>query len=77
MQDLQLRSGIVERDDDPDWDDLLFLAKLIWRILHNINRMCFIFGGSVEFPITDITDTRLDQNTLEQLPEATHSKYGE
>lgn len=59
-------------DSPPDWNDLLFLAKIIPRILHNINRVCYIFGGPVQFPITDITDTRVNKYSLGQLRQADH-----
>lgn len=54
----------------PDWQDLLFLAKLIPKILHNINRVCYIFGGVVQFPISDITHTRISRYSLAQLRQA-------
>lgn len=62
----------LSTEEDPDWNDLLFLAKLIPRILHNINRICYIFGGPVQYPIADITETRISQNTLAQLRQADH-----
>lgn len=51
---------------------MLFLAKLIPRILHNINRVCYIFGGPVQFPINDITETKINQYSLAQLRQADH-----
>lgn len=62
----------LSTDEEPDWKDLLFLAKLIPRILHNINRVCYVFGGAVQFPINDITETRISQYTLAQLRQADH-----
>lgn len=58
--------------DEPDWHSLLFLAQLIPRILHNINRVCYIFGGTVQFPISDITHTRISRYSLAQLRQADH-----
>lgn len=55
---------------DPNWNDLIFLAKLIPRILHNINRVCYIFGGHVQFPLHDITHTRISRLSLAQLRQA-------
>ncbi|XP_017462236.1 PREDICTED: GMP synthase [glutamine-hydrolyzing] [Rhagoletis zephyria] len=55
---------------EPNWNDLLFLAKLIPRILHNVNRVCFIFGDLVQYQITDITHTTLNNYVLNQLREA-------
>lgn len=58
--------------EEPDWQSLLFLAKLIPRILHNINRVCYVFGGTVQFPITDITHTLINRYSLAQLRQADH-----
>ncbi|XP_050339047.1 GMP synthase [glutamine-hydrolyzing]-like isoform X1 [Bactrocera neohumeralis] len=55
---------------EPNWNDLIFLAKLIPRILHNINCVCYVFGGPVQYEITDITHTTLNEYVLEQLREA-------
>lgn len=48
----------------------MFLARLIPRILHNVNRVCYIFGGHVQHQITDITYTRISRYTLAQLRQA-------
>jgi GMP synthase (glutamine-hydrolysing) len=57
-------------DESSNWTDKIFLAKLIPRILHNVNRVCYIFGGSVVFPITDITHTLLSKYVLSQVRQA-------
>jgi len=44
---------------DPDWEDLLYFAKIIPRVCHNINRICYIFGGPVEHPVMEVTPTCL------------------
>lgn len=62
----------LSSEEAPDWNDLLFLAKLIPRILHNINRVCYIFGGPVMYPISDVTDTRISAYSLAQLRQADH-----
>lgn len=62
----------MSTETTPDWDDMLFLAKLIPRILHNVNRVCYIFGGPVQYPISDITDTKINKYTLAQLRQADH-----
>lgn len=62
----------LSTEEDPDWKDLLFLAKLIPRILHNINRVCYIFSGPVQYPISDITETRISRYSLAQLRQADH-----
>ena len=53
-----------------DWDDLLFLARLIPRVCHNVNRVCYIFGPIVQHPITDITPTHLTSNVIATLRQA-------
>lgn len=60
----------ISSGTEPNWKDMCFLAKIIPRILHNVNRVCYIFGGHVQHPLTDITHTNLCKYTLEQLREA-------
>ncbi|KAL9928286.1 GMP synthase burgundy isoform 1-T1 [Glossina fuscipes fuscipes] len=55
---------------EPNWDDMMFLAKLIPRILHNVNRVCYIFGEPVQYQITDITHTTLNNYIIKQLRQA-------
>lgn len=50
----------------------MFLAKIIPRILHNVNRVCYVFGGHVLHQITDITHTRISKYTISQLRQADH-----
>lgn len=57
----------ISSERDPDWDDMIFLAKLIPRICHNINRVCYIFGGIVKEFIPDLTPTYLTSNVLSTL----------
>lgn len=49
---------------------MMFLAKLIPRILHNVNRVCYIFGDAVKYPVQDITHTLLTQNVIAQIRQA-------
>lgn len=51
---------------------MIFLAKLIPRILHNVNRVCYIFGGHVKYQVNDITHTLLSSYTLSQIRQADH-----
>lgn len=60
----------LSSDPEPNWEDMCFLAKIIPRILHNVNRVCYIFGGPVTYPVTDITHTHLSSVSLGQLREA-------
>lgn len=46
------------------------LAKLIPRICHNVNRVCYIFGESVKSPVVNITHTTLTPTVIAQLREA-------
>ncbi|XP_037907493.1 GMP synthase [glutamine-hydrolyzing] [Hermetia illucens] len=62
----------LSTDVEPNWNDMCFLAKLIPRILHNINRVCYIFGGHVQYQVTDITHTRISRYALSQLRQADH-----
>ena len=53
-----------------EWNDLLYFAKLIPRVCHNINRVTYIFGSAVEHPVTDVTPTMLTPNTIATLRQA-------
>lgn len=57
----------ISSERDPDWDDMIFLARLIPRICQNINRVCYIFGGIVKEFIPDLTPTYLTSNVLSTL----------
>lgn len=60
----------LSSDKEPSWSDMIFLSKLIPRILHNINRVCFIFGQPVTHQITDVTHTFLSNYTIGQIRQA-------
>lgn len=51
----------------PHWKNLVYLAKLIPRICHNINRVVYIFGEGVKYPLEDITPTYLTNGVLSTL----------
>ena len=55
-----------------EWNDLLYFAKLIPRVCHNINRVTYVFGGIVEHPVTDVTPTLLTPNTIATLRQVDH-----
>lgn len=56
--------------EDPPWEDLLFLAKLIPRVCHNINRVCYIAGPLVKDQILDITPTFLTSLVMSTIRQA-------
>ncbi|KAB0793294.1 hypothetical protein PPYR_12914 [Photinus pyralis] len=60
----------ISSEHDPDWNDLMFLSRLIPRICHNINRVCYIFGGLVKEIIPDLTPTHLTCQVLSTLRQA-------
>ncbi|KAK4018056.1 hypothetical protein OUZ56_000125 [Daphnia magna] len=43
----------------PNWNDLATYARLIPRVCHNVNRVCYIFGKAVRESVTDVTPTYL------------------
>lgn len=57
----------ISSKNDPDWMDMEFLAKLIPRICHNINRVCYIAGGLVKDQVQDVTPTFLTSHVLSTL----------
>ncbi|KAK5641448.1 hypothetical protein RI129_009995 [Pyrocoelia pectoralis] len=60
----------ISSEREPDWNDLMFLSRLIPRICHNINRVCYIFGGLVKEIIPDLTPTHLTCQVLSSLRQA-------
>lgn len=62
----------LSSERQPNWQDMIFLAQLIPRILHNVNRVCFIFGSPVVYQISDVTHTVLSKYTLGQVRQADH-----
>ncbi|XP_013404318.1 GMP synthase [glutamine-hydrolyzing] [Lingula anatina] len=57
-------------DIEPNWENLFTLAKLIPRICHNINRVVYVFGGLLHYPIQDVTPTFLTEGVLATLRQA-------
>lgn len=67
--------GISCSKDPPgsqEWADVFYFARLIPRVCHNINRVTYIFGGTVEHPVTDITGTLLSPTPIATLRQADH-----
>ena len=61
------QSGQASAKFSPNWDHLFFLAKVIPRCCHNINRVTFVFGGEVVHQVNDITPTYLDKPVVDLL----------
>ncbi|UYV82071.1 GMPS [Cordylochernes scorpioides] len=62
--------GLSSKEEITDWKDLMYLAKIIPRVCHNINRVCYIFGEPVIFPVQDVTSTLLTPGVLATLRQA-------
>ncbi|XP_016517823.1 GMP synthase [glutamine-hydrolyzing] [Poecilia formosa] len=60
----------VTSKESPHWESLMFLARLIPRMCHTINRVVYIFGSHVKEPPTDITPTFLTTGVLSTLRQA-------
>lgn len=46
------------------------MAKLIPKICHNVNRVCYVFGPAIKYPVQDVTPTHLTPQVLSTLREA-------
>ncbi|CAB1349294.1 unnamed protein product [Coregonus sp. 'balchen'] len=57
----------VSSKEAPHWESLMFLARLIPRMCHTINRVVYVFGSHVKEPPTDITPTFLTTG-ISQMP---------
>jgi len=62
----------LSSNDSPDWNSLIFLAKLIPKVCHNINRVCYTFGKRIKFQIQDVTPTFLSQGVIGTARQADH-----
>lgn len=60
----------ITSEGAPEWPVLLFLAKIITRLCHTINRVVYAFGQPLSGPVTDITPTLLVPEVLNQLRQA-------
>ncbi|MED6279498.1 hypothetical protein CHARACLAT_001436, partial [Characodon lateralis] len=61
--------GVTSKESS-HWESLMFLARLIPRMCHTINRVVYIFGSHVKEPPTDITPTFLTTGVLSTLRQA-------
>ncbi|KAF0769512.1 GMP synthase [Aphis craccivora] len=64
--------GISCTDPEPIWEDLSYLARIIPRVCHNVNRVCYIAGPPVVYQVLDITHTYLNVQVIDLLKEADH-----
>uniref|UniRef100_A0A2K5QJL4 Uncharacterized protein n=1 Tax=Cebus imitator TaxID=2715852 RepID=A0A2K5QJL4_CEBIM len=61
----------ISSKDEPDWESLIFLARLTPRMCHNVNSVVvYIFDPPVKEPPTDITPTFLTTGVLSTLRQA-------
>ncbi|PRD36861.1 UNVERIFIED_CONTAM: GMP synthase [Trichonephila clavipes] len=64
--------GLSTDEEITDWEDIMALAKIIPRVCHNVNRVCYIFGPAVTYPVHDITPTYLTPIVLSTLRQVDH-----
>lgn len=57
-------------EGEPNWENLIQLAKIIPKICHNINRIVYIFGDPISDIINDVTPTFLTPGVLGTLRQA-------
>lgn len=62
----------LSAEKEPDWADLAFLARLVPRVCHNVNRVCFACGSLIREPVLDVTPTFLTSTVLSTLRQADH-----
>lgn len=62
--------ALSSNEEPADWRDMSRLAKTIPRICHNVNRVCWVFGKQVKYPVNEITPTTLTPQVLSILREA-------
>ncbi|TKR64935.1 hypothetical protein L596_025405 [Steinernema carpocapsae] len=55
------------------WAFLSYYAKMIPKMLHNINRVVYVFGDKMEQPVTDVTPTVISETSVSKLQQADRS----
>uniref|UniRef100_A0A6A7FSM0 GMP synthase (glutamine-hydrolyzing) n=2 Tax=Hirondellea gigas TaxID=1518452 RepID=A0A6A7FSM0_9CRUS len=60
----------LSTDAEPSWESLMVLARLIPKICHNVNRVCYIFGSCVRENVQDITPTFLTSTAIATIRQA-------
>lgn len=66
----------LSSDKEPcNWEEMMKLAKIIPRICHNVNRVCYVFGKAIQYPVIDVTETCLTPNVLATLREADYRAH--
>merc|ERR1712139_240015 len=58
---------VLSGSTPPDWPLLLEFARLIPKVCHNVNRVCYAFGGPAPGPYKGITPTLPGREVLDQL----------
>eukprot|EP00930_Biecheleria_cincta_P096641 TRINITY_DN88459_c0_g1_i1.p1 TRINITY_DN88459_c0_g1~~TRINITY_DN88459_c0_g1_i1.p1 ORF type:complete len:686 (-),score=105.29 TRINITY_DN88459_c0_g1_i1:66-2123(-) len=58
---------VLSSECPPDWGLLIEFARLIPKVCHNVNRVCYAFGGPARGPYTCITPTFPGREALDQL----------
>ncbi len=59
-------------DEEVDWEAATFLARIIPKVCHNVNRVTYVFGGLIVHPVSEITPTCLTPFVLALAREADH-----
>ncbi|XP_025419217.1 GMP synthase [glutamine-hydrolyzing] isoform X2 [Sipha flava] len=62
--------GISCTEPEPIWEDLFYMARIIPRVCHNVNRVCYIAGPPVVYQVLDITQTYLNVQVIDLLKQA-------
>lgn len=52
---------------EANWSELVGLARLIPRTIHDVNRVVYLFGEPVEGKIDSVTPTRLTPDVIDQI----------
>ncbi|XP_065669536.1 GMP synthase [glutamine-hydrolyzing] isoform X2 [Hydra vulgaris] len=62
-------AALSSDDEYPCWESLMKLAKVIPRVCA-VNRVVYVFGGTIKYPVNEITYTTLTEPVLETLRQA-------
>ena len=63
-------SYLVGLSGEENWEKLMKLAREIPKMIHQANRVVYVFGKKIHSPVKEITETHLREDSISQLQHA-------
>jgi len=62
--------ALTAKNQKPNWDHLFYLAQLIPKICHKVNRVIFVYGPPLLGPLTEISNISCTPDIINTLQNA-------